>query len=31
MSIDIQNLDAGLYTILFAFEDRIQALRFIKN
>ena len=31
MSIDIQNLDAGLYTILVAFEDRIQALRFIKN
>jgi hypothetical protein len=30
-SIDIQNLDAGLYTILVAFEDRIQALRFIKN
>jgi hypothetical protein len=31
MSIDIQNLDSGLYTILVAFEDRFQALRFIKN
>ncbi len=31
MSIDIQNLDSGLYTILVAFEDRFQVLRFIKN
>ena len=31
MSIDIQNLDSGLYTILVAFKDRLQALRFIKN
>ena len=31
MSIDIQNLDSGLYTILIESQFRRQAIRFIKN
>ena len=31
MSIDIQNLDSGLYTILIDSQFRRQAIRFIKN